>query len=82
MVDQLERAGFVKRLRSTDDRRMVIVSLTEEGAKLHDGAAGAQHEVVCKIGMDDEAFAQLRSELHALVERMEAQDALLPADVD
>ncbi|HEY5873492.1 MAG TPA: MarR family transcriptional regulator [Gaiellaceae bacterium] len=33
-VDRLERAGFIDRVRSTDDRRRVGLRLTEDGEKL------------------------------------------------
>lgn len=33
-VDRLERAGFLERVRSTDDRRRVGLRLTNEGVKL------------------------------------------------
>jgi DNA-binding MarR family transcriptional regulator len=33
-VDRLERAGLLERVRSTEDRRRVGLTLTEEGAKL------------------------------------------------
>ncbi|HEX3679056.1 MAG TPA: MarR family transcriptional regulator [Galbitalea sp.] len=35
MLARLERAGFVQRVRSDDDRRVVLVSLTEKGQSLH-----------------------------------------------
>ena len=33
-VDRLERAGFIERVRSTEDRRRVGLRLTDEGVKL------------------------------------------------
>jgi MarR family transcriptional regulator, organic hydroperoxide resistance regulator len=35
MVARLERAGFVERVRSAEDRRVVLVSLTEQGRSFH-----------------------------------------------
>ncbi|HEX4401266.1 MAG TPA: MarR family winged helix-turn-helix transcriptional regulator [Galbitalea sp.] len=35
MLARLERAGFVQRVRSADDRRVVLVSLTDKGQSLH-----------------------------------------------
>jgi DNA-binding MarR family transcriptional regulator len=35
MLARLERAGFVERVRSVDDRRVVLVSLTAKGQSLH-----------------------------------------------
>ena len=34
VIDNLEKAGMVKRERSQEDRRLVIVSLTSSGRKL------------------------------------------------
>ena len=35
MLARLERGGFVERVRSVDDRRIMLVSLTEQGRSLH-----------------------------------------------
>ncbi|HET8785493.1 MAG TPA: MarR family transcriptional regulator [Candidatus Limnocylindrales bacterium] len=43
-VDRLERRGLVRRLPDPDDRRGVIVELTEEGARLVDEAVAAVAE--------------------------------------
>lgn len=82
VVDQLERSNFVKRVRSSADRRMVVVVLTQEGEQLREGADAAQQEVVCRLGMTEPDFAQLRHELHALVERMEAAAVPVAEEVD
>lgn len=34
IIDRLERRGFVQRTRSTEDRRKVTVTLTEEGSRI------------------------------------------------
>jgi DNA-binding MarR family transcriptional regulator len=41
-LDQLEEAGFVRRLRDPNDRRGVLVELTAKGAKAWEGSTGAQ----------------------------------------
>jgi DNA-binding MarR family transcriptional regulator len=43
-LDHLERDGLVRRLRDPDDRRSVIVELTDEGREKHDQAMGVQAE--------------------------------------
>ena len=40
-IDRLERRGFVRRLADPDDRRGVIVELTEEGREVVDAAVAA-----------------------------------------
>jgi DNA-binding MarR family transcriptional regulator len=41
-LDRLEEAGYVRRLRDPDDRRGVVVELTEEGKRAWDEAASVQ----------------------------------------
>jgi DNA-binding MarR family transcriptional regulator len=43
-LDQLEEAGLVRRLRDPDDRRGVLVELTDEGRKLWEEAFAVQAE--------------------------------------
>jgi DNA-binding MarR family transcriptional regulator len=43
-LDHLERDALVRRLRDPEDRRSVIVELTEKGRKKHDQAMGVQAE--------------------------------------
>jgi len=46
LLDRLESKGLCKRLRSTDDRRVVNVALTEEGMKAADKVPVALAEVM------------------------------------
>ena len=41
-LDRLEKEGFVRRLPDPDDRRGVVVELTDEGRKAWDTAASVQ----------------------------------------
>jgi DNA-binding MarR family transcriptional regulator len=43
-LDHLERDGLVRRVRDPDDRRSVIVELTDQGRKKHGQAMGVQAE--------------------------------------
>ena len=43
-LDALEKEGLVRRLRDPDDRRSVLVELTEKGRKTHEQAMGIQAE--------------------------------------
>lgn len=52
-IDQLEKAGLVERIANPEDRRSVIIALTEEGLRRVDEAATAhvanQHRVVSEL---------------------------------
>lgn len=71
LLDRLEANGFVKRQRDGNDRRIVHVTLTPEGAALERAAAQAQADVECRTLLKPDDLATLRQELKELVERME-----------
>ena len=60
-LDQLEEEGLVRRLRDPDDRRGVLVELTEQGRKRHEEAFGvqAQKEALLGEALGERELAQL-----------------------
>ncbi|MEM1344756.1 MAG: MarR family transcriptional regulator [Pseudomonadota bacterium] len=72
LLDRLEAAGFVRRVRDPQDRRRLSIHLTENGRTLEHRAAAVQSIVECRTGLSGGALADLRDELHALVARMAA----------
>ena len=66
VLGRMEQTGLVVRRRSPEDRRTVLVSLTDEGRDLEAAAARAQDVVRCRTDLPPEAFASLRSELRLL----------------
>lgn len=71
LVDRLESAGFVTRVR-TADRRVIVITPTEAGRRLEEEVAKAQETVVCCTGLGEEALSDLRRELLELAERVRA----------
>jgi DNA-binding MarR family transcriptional regulator len=75
VVNTLERRGFVRRVRSTLDRRLVTVELTAEGERL---VADAQHEthryerrLVAGMGVQEQrTLARLLKKLEAAAREM------------
>lgn len=66
LLKRLAEAGWISRERSRVDERVVIVRLTEQGAALGDRLAAVQSAVRCRVGLDEESFAQLRGALDEL----------------
>jgi DNA-binding MarR family transcriptional regulator len=67
-LDQLERAGLVKRRPDPDDRRGVLVELTPKGRQLHREAIGVQAE---KEAMLAEALTEReKTQLNDLLRRV------------
>jgi DNA-binding MarR family transcriptional regulator len=67
-LDALEGAGLVRRLRDPDDRRSVLVELTEKGRQRHEQAMGIQAE---KEALLAEALTEREKEqLNVLLRRV------------
>ena len=67
-LDQLEKAGVVKRVPDPDDRRGVLVELTGKGRQIYDEAVGAQAEAE-KL-MASALGARDQERLNALLRRL------------
>lgn len=64
---RLEQTGLVQKDRSTDDERVVTVSLTAQGSALRSELAPVHAEVAELAGIHDDAQRRrLIDELHAL----------------
>ena len=72
-IDRLERRGLVRRLPDPDDRRGVIVELTEEGARLVDEAVAAVAESDRQLleRLEPEEVDQLQGLLRKLLAGLE-----------
>jgi len=75
-IDRLERRGLVRRLPDPDDRRGVIVELTDEGEKLVDQAVTAMAESDRQLlaRLDPDEVAQLEALLRKLLAGLEPPD--------
>jgi DNA-binding MarR family transcriptional regulator len=68
-LDQLEKAGLVRRLPDPDDRRGVLVEPTEKGRKLWESAIGvqAQKEALVASALNEKEKAQLNDLLRRMM---------------
>lgn len=67
MLKKMEKAGLIRRERSKEDERKVIVSLTEKGENLHDTASGIPAKMSQCLTLDNEEAMQLYALLHKLM---------------
>ena len=70
IIDRLEEAGLVRRVKDESDGRAVQVALTKAGKELEADAAQVQEEVRCRTFLDHDEVVELRARLHELVARM------------
>jgi DNA-binding MarR family transcriptional regulator len=72
-LDQLEAEGLVRRLRDPDDRRGVLVELTEKGRKRHHEALGVQakKETLLAEALSEREMEQLNTLLRRVMLTLE-----------
>jgi DNA-binding MarR family transcriptional regulator len=86
-LDRLEQADLVRRLPDPDDRRGVLVELTDHGRETYRSAVGvqAQKEALMAAALTDSQKSQLNSLLRLLMlelERREHGGATAPSAAD
>jgi DNA-binding MarR family transcriptional regulator len=76
ILDRLERKGLLRRERSTDDKRKVMVTLTEAGGKALEKAPTLMQESFIKAfnRLDDREQALILSSLQRVADMMNAAD--------
>src|SRR6476620_7469573 len=81
MTDRLEQAGLVQRLPDPDDRRSVVVELTEHGRKTYRRAVGAQaqKEALVTAALNEREKVQLNSLLRLMMLEFERRERGQPA---
>ena len=67
IVDHLERDGLVKRQRSQEDRRVILLSLTEKGQETW---RGVPNSGCCGIRFDNILNKDEESELRRIIEKL------------
>jgi len=79
-LDRLEEAGYVRRLRDPDDRRGVVVELTQEGERAWDEAASVQgrREAFFASTLTKQEQQQLNMLLRKLMVALETRESPQP----
>ena len=68
LVKRLESTGYVTRRRDADDARVMLVSLTAEGAALRSVAEGIPAQVVARTGLTLDELTDVRRSVARVVE--------------
>jgi len=73
LLKRLEAAGLVRRARSGEDERVVMVSLTEKGTALRERALEVPGRVVATLGLELSELEALRDGLSAFITAADAR---------
>ncbi|RKQ88082.1 DNA-binding MarR family transcriptional regulator [Solirubrobacter pauli] len=68
LLKRMEANGLVRRTRSTDDERRVLVALTAAGTALRERAETVPEQLYAATGIDAETLVALRRACQALIE--------------
>ncbi|NCY15868.1 MAG: MarR family transcriptional regulator [Actinobacteria bacterium] len=68
IIDRLEEAGLVRRVKDPEDARAVLVDLTKAGRNLESEGVAVRDQVRRRTALKTSEITRLRSELHKLVE--------------
>ena len=71
VVKSLEQKGYVRRFRSSEDERVLLVSITDEGKALRDKATAVPMQVGACIHLTQEEAMTLHRLLYKLLAEME-----------
>lgn len=77
LLKRLEAAGLVRRTRSAEDERRVVVTLTDPGRALKERARTIPDAVACASGRDIDGVVALRDELKALARALDTSESAL-----
>ena len=67
VLKSLEQKGFVRRYRSVEDERVLLVEITDAGEKLKDAAADVPHQVGACVNLDKQDARTLYRLLYELL---------------
>jgi DNA-binding MarR family transcriptional regulator len=73
LLRRLEASGVLRRERSSEDERVVRVSLTAEGRRLRRTVRSVPHALFCRAGLTPDEYLKLLPEIDALYKRLRAR---------
>jgi DNA-binding MarR family transcriptional regulator len=72
LLKRLETAGLVRRTRRADDERSVEIALTDAGDAMRAKADDVPTDLLCAMGLDDDAAGALRATLGRMTASLNA----------
>ena len=74
LLKRLEERQWIRRIRSTDDERVVRTVLTDAGRELRTDAASVPVRLMCGLDVDPRRLTALRHQLRSLLEVLEGSE--------
>ncbi|MBR1797490.1 MAG: MarR family transcriptional regulator [Clostridiales bacterium] len=74
VLKRLDQAGYIRRERSTEDERLLTLTVTDEGNALRQKAVNIPNSIASKMGLTPEEFASLYTLTYKALTNMEANN--------
>ncbi len=74
LLKKLERSGYIERRRSSEDERVVVITLTEAGKALQEKAKDIPYQVGSCIDLSPEKARTLYALLHELLDHRKSNE--------
>jgi len=69
LLKKLEARKLVSRTRSLEDERVLMISLTKDGATLKENAVNVPYSFKCSLGLSEDEMRGLRDSINTILER-------------
>ncbi|WP_298444500.1 MarR family transcriptional regulator [uncultured Ferrimonas sp.] len=72
LLKRLESKGFITRRRCSDDERVRLIALTEQGQALHQQAQQVPEQIRCQVKMPTDQLLQLKQLCQSLLQHVDS----------
>ncbi|WOO37413.1 MarR family transcriptional regulator [Anaerocolumna sp. AGMB13020] len=74
LLKKLEAQDYITRIRSSNDERNVVITLTEKGQNLKSQAIQVPHDLICSVKFDMETITDTLGSLHGIMELLTQEE--------
>lgn len=67
LLKKLESQDFITRIRSSNDERNVVITLTEKGRTLKNHALNVPMDLICAVRFDTDTIQNTTQDLHSII---------------
>jgi MarR family transcriptional regulator, organic hydroperoxide resistance regulator len=76
LLKKLEAQDYITRIRSSNDERNVVITLTEKGQNLKSQAIQVPHDLICSVKFDMDTITNTLGSLHGIMELLTQEEEL------
>jgi DNA-binding MarR family transcriptional regulator len=74
LLKKLEAQDYITRIRSSNDERNVVITLTEKGQNLKSQAIQVPHDLICSVKFDMDTITDTLGSLHGIMELLTQEE--------